>query len=633
MSAFTPEAFGKYFLVDKIATGGMAEIFKAKTYSHGGFENLLVIKRILPHIGENEDFIEMFIDEAKVSVALQHPNIVRIYDFGKILENYFIAMECVDGKDTRNCLRKLARKKSHLPPKFAAFIAHETAKGLHYAHTKKDLQGNPYGIVHRDISPSNVIVSYEGEVKVADFGIAKAESNAYQTRDGVLKGKFEYMSPEQATGREIDPRSDIFSVGIILYEMLTGRRLFKTDSEIATLKKIRDCDFPKPSALNPKIPEALEDICMKALARYPEDRYQTCAAITEDLGEFILPATADTLRAELKTFMGALFQDEIVEEVGRLERGSEIAIQLKEKSPSDSWDGHTDSTMSQLSTKATARVLPWLMGAMALFLVISTGAVAVVGAIAWTQFNVEAATTGTVEILILPDANIVFDGELRGRGGSLNLDELEPGEHKIRVEEPGFESYESNVWIKAGEVSRFTWTMIASRETPTTIAPDPKSNPSVGTDNRPSATSGPVVSIQTDPSGASVEIDGAIVGTTPLTWRGGTVGSSYKVSVSKPGYTKAKGSLDDLATGATSFSRSLQKIDVPGKLTVLLSYGGWAHVYVDGKKLAKPAPIRDHALKPGNYTIRVENPSLGIDHTEKVTISSGGTVKVTASPK
>src|SRR5690349_9807815 len=180
----------------------MAEIFKAKTFSHGGFENLLVIKRILSHLGESDEFVEMFIDEAKVSVALQHTNIVRIYDFGKILENYFIAMECVDGKDVRAMLRKLSRKRRFLPIEFAAYLAHEVCKGLDYAHRKTDLHGRPYGIVHRDISPSNILVSYEGDVKIADFGIAKAERNTYNTKDGVLKGKFEYMSPEQASGEK-----------------------------------------------------------------------------------------------------------------------------------------------------------------------------------------------------------------------------------------------------------------------------------------------------------------------------------------------------------------------------------------------------------------------------------------------
>ena len=215
MTEFRPEPFGKYYLVDKIATGGMAEIFKAKTYSHGGFENLMVIKRILSHLGENEDFVEMFIDEAKVSVALQHANITRIYDFGKIVNNYFIAMECVDGKDVRNLLRKLARRREYLPIEFAAYIAHQACRGLAYAHAKRDVDGKPYGIVHRDMSPANILVSYEGDVKIADFGIAKAELNSGTTDAGTLKGKFEYMSPEQARGEDIDGRSDLFSLGIV----------------------------------------------------------------------------------------------------------------------------------------------------------------------------------------------------------------------------------------------------------------------------------------------------------------------------------------------------------------------------------------------------------------------------------
>src|SRR6185503_18485338 len=194
-ASFAPEAFGKYYLVDKIAVGGMAEIFKAKSFSHGGFEKLLVIKRILGHLSDNLEFIEMFIDEAKISVTLQHPNIVQIYDFGKLRDNYFIAMECVEGRDVKGLLRKLAERRKLLPIEFAVYIAHEMCKGLDYAHKKADGQGKCLGIVHRDISPSNILVSYSGEVKVADFGIARAENSLHETRAGVLKGKFEYMSP------------------------------------------------------------------------------------------------------------------------------------------------------------------------------------------------------------------------------------------------------------------------------------------------------------------------------------------------------------------------------------------------------------------------------------------------------
>ena len=247
---FQPELFGKYFLIDRVATGGMAEIFKAKTYSTAGFEKLQVIKRILAHLSDNEDFVSMFIDEAKISVSLQHANLVQIYDFGKIRDNYYIAMELVEGKDVKQILRKLAQKRKLLPEEFAIFIAHEVCKGLDYAHKKTNLQGEPLGIIHRDMSPSNVLVSYSGEVKIADFGIAKAEMSTYNTKDGVLKGKFEYMSPEQARGEDVTQQSDIFSVGIILYEMLTGRRLFKTENEIKTLEKIKAVSIRPPSSMS-----------------------------------------------------------------------------------------------------------------------------------------------------------------------------------------------------------------------------------------------------------------------------------------------------------------------------------------------------------------------------------------------
>jgi serine/threonine protein kinase len=368
MASFQPHTFGKYYLVDHIATGGMAEIYKAKTFGHGGFENLLVIKRILPHIGEKQDFVDMFIDEAKVSVALQHPNIVRLYDFGKLLDNYFMAMECVDGKDVRQVLRQLARNGVYLPFRFAAYIALETCKGLQYAHDKCDVDGNPYGIVHRDISPSNVLVSYEGEVKVADFGIAKAESNAYETKDGVLKGKFEYMSPEQAAGVPIDHRSDVFSLGIIFYEMLTGRRLFKTDSDTATLKKIRDEDVPAPSLVKPDVPPALEAIALKALRRDLGECYDSAGEMANDLRDYLFPATSDSLRTELAEFMGELFEQQIREERERLHEGSAVAAKLKSQRPE--WDEYSQTGTLSVTQTAVKLVAPTMVGGGLMLLVV-----------------------------------------------------------------------------------------------------------------------------------------------------------------------------------------------------------------------------------------------------------------------
>jgi serine/threonine protein kinase len=459
---FKPQAFGKYFLVDKIATGGMAEIFKAKTYSHGGFEHLLVIKRILSHLGENSEFIEMFIDEAKISVALQHPNIIRIYDFGKILDNYFIAMECVDGKDVRGMLREQARQQKIMPVDFAVAIALQACNGLHYAHAKVDLQGNPYDIVHRDISPSNLLISYEGDVKVADFGIAKAESNIYETQDGVLKGKYEYMSPEQAQGRPLDPRSDVFSLGIVFHEMLTGRRLFKTGNDMETLRKIRDVDVEKPSTKNPDVSEELDRIVMKALAQKPWERYASADEMAVDLRAELQPSDPDSLRRPLSDYMNELFADDIAQERSRLEHGSSLARQFRDALPQDNWDGQTDSRITTMSTRSIPRpprVWPFLLVGAVLILVCAIG-LGVVGVVV-SEMNVVVPTPIAVAprpaelvIQVRPAGLVSIDDVQRGTHDVLTVNDLAAGSHIVAVEAEGFERYQRVVQLAAGEKLR-----------------------------------------------------------------------------------------------------------------------------------------------------------------------------------
>lgn len=634
--SFEPQAFGRFYLVDRIATGGMAEIFKAKTFSEGGFENLLVIKRILPHIGTNEDFVEMFIDEAKVSAALQHANIVRIYDFGKIHDNYFIAMECVDGKDVRNLLRKLGRERRYMPVEVAAFITHEIAKGLDYAHGKRDIANNPYGIIHRDISPSNLLLSYEGEVKIADFGIAKAESNAYQTRDGVLKGKFEYMSPEQASGREIDHRSDLFSLGIILWEMLTGRRLFKTDSEVATLKKIRECDFKPPTKLNARIPEALEAIVMKALSLHPEDRYQSGMQMADDLRAFLMPKTPDSVRQEFRTLLHELFAEEIESERLRLQRGSVVALDLHKAAPVDGWE-RSPGTMTQTAAPTDTRaMLPWLGGLVALMLVF--GAL-ILGGVAWLLQNAQVqpqpvpqpavvVTTGALDVIVLPAARILVNGKLEKEGTELALADLPPGSYQIRLEAEGHEPLEEAVQVAAGAPTRFARTL--KRLPAAAPAPAPVAAP----EPAPVADGPPKVRFTSSPDGANVTIDGKAVGRTPLTWDKGSPGSTYQVRLSKEGYQTVSLSVEDLRKGESrTVNKSLPELARDGTLTVTLVGAGWANVYVDGKKLPKTAPLKDFTLPAGPHTIKVENEALGVLHEERITVRSGENAKVTASPR
>lgn len=279
--------FGPYQLVRQVAVGGMAEIHLAKTRGIAGFEKYVALKVIHNHLSEDEKFIEMLIDEAKISVHLQHVNIAQTFDLGRVGDTYYITMEYVDGADMYKLLRTASEKDIDMPIAAAAFIAKEIANGLDYAHRRRSVDGQPLGIVHRDISPQNVLVSYAGEVKLVDFGIAKATMKARQTDAGVIKGKYYYMSPEQAWGDDVDARTDIFATGILLYEALTGQMLYLEENMQRLLDMVRRANIRPPTYLRPEIPKELTRIVMRALAKQREQRYQTASDLAAELERFL----------------------------------------------------------------------------------------------------------------------------------------------------------------------------------------------------------------------------------------------------------------------------------------------------------------------------------------------------------
>jgi serine/threonine protein kinase len=278
-----PSQFGRYTLVQRLATGGMAEVFKAKILSAHGFEKLLVIKRILPNLAADKTFVSMFIDEAKLTAQLIHPKIVQVTDFGEEGGQYFIALEFVDGFDGLGLLRSAAQKHVRLPIPICMWIASEVLDALDYAHNAKDGDGRPMHLVHRDISPSNVFIARRGDVKLGDFGIAHAQERESKTQAGTLKGKYGYMSPEQVTGAELDGRSDIFAVGIVLAEMLMGKRLFTAPNDLDVLLMVRDGRLERWDKYCKDFPGSLDGIVRKALAKNLDDRYQTAAEFRDAL--------------------------------------------------------------------------------------------------------------------------------------------------------------------------------------------------------------------------------------------------------------------------------------------------------------------------------------------------------------
>ncbi len=361
----SPFHFGKYLLVDKIGTGGMAELYLAKQTGLKGFEKVLAIKRILPHLTQDTEFINMFINEAKLAALLSHQNIVQIFDLGNVDGIYYIAMEYVMGKDLRTMLRKRKERKTRIPIELALTITSRMCNGLDYAHRKKDLSGSDLNIVHRDVSPQNVLISYEGEVKIVDFGIAKAASSGSETKAGVLKGKLAYMSPEQAWGKTIDRRTDVFATGVVLYEMLTGERPFKATSDFDLLEKVREAKLDSPSKLNPEIYTELEAAVMKSLAKDPADRYQTTSEMEMALETLIVSKGHGLSSLNLSQYMSALFKEEMEQDTQRFQMATTINLSetlvertVRQRTPAQATTGdipRVDKTPSGKRTSPTTR--------------------------------------------------------------------------------------------------------------------------------------------------------------------------------------------------------------------------------------------------------------------------------------
>jgi len=319
--------YGSYILLEKIATGGMAELFKAKKKGVEGFEKVLAIKRILPHLSDNEEFVKMFVDEAKLAAQLTHPSIVQIYELGKVDSSLFIAMELVEGKDARSILKKTKQLNMPVPIPLSIYIASKLCSALDYAHRMKNQQGDLMNIVHRDVSPQNILVSFEGEVKLVDFGIAKAAVKAHQTQIGALKGKLLYMSPEQASAKHVDKRSDIFALGIVLWEMIANRSLFyeKGDSEVSIIDKVRDAIIPDIKKYRPTIPLELQAILLKALTKEASNRYQDASEMLTDLDNLLHHLRIQVTQSTISRYISALFADNL-DVLSEMEKQMELPL-------------------------------------------------------------------------------------------------------------------------------------------------------------------------------------------------------------------------------------------------------------------------------------------------------------------
>jgi eukaryotic-like serine/threonine-protein kinase len=308
---FAAQKLGRYYLLDRIAIGGMAEIFRAQTTDSEGKDVLVAIKRVLSQLAEDDEFLQMLVDEAKIATTLDHPNIARVYEFVRTDSEYFIAMEYVDGKDLRSIIDRCSSQNVRLETSWILYIMISVLDGLHAAHDQRDATGSPLHIVHRDVSPSNVLVSYTGAVKLCDFGIAKARLNRVRTRTGVIKGKVRYMSPEQTTGRKLDRRSDIFSAGTVMYELLTQHVPFEAEAELDLLCAVRDARYPAPTIYRPDLHPDLVRILERALTRSRRSRYSNAQDFARDLRKHLQNYHPDFSVGPLQALLEYLFAGDI----------------------------------------------------------------------------------------------------------------------------------------------------------------------------------------------------------------------------------------------------------------------------------------------------------------------------------
>ena len=617
-----PRRFGKYTLLRRMATGGMAEIFLALQRSVAGFEKLIVIKRILPAMNQDKGFIDMLLHEARVAATLSHPNIVQTIDVGQVDGTYYIALEHIHGEDLRSVVRQMKKKGvSEFPLEHAIAVVLGMCAGLSYAHEKRDLDGSPLGIVHRDISPQNVLVGFAGDTKIVDFGVAKSDSGGQtETKAGALKGKVPYMSPEQARGEDVDWRSDVFATGVMLFELTTGKRLFKGANEYETLKLIVDRDYPRPSWVANAYPPQLEKIVMRALEKDRNLRYQTSREMQADLESFVRDAKLPVSSIALAEFMKSLFEEKLAAQKEALMEGRQLADVIAQEV------NHAEMTMAgvtgfgldagrlssqSLSTGAGAvgdvqapakSNAKWAFAAVAVVAVAAAAAVValrkpvVQPAVVPPPVSAEPPIAkATLSITSEPaGAHVWINGEVRAEVTPAKIDNLPIGKVDVKVGMEGYASKTEKVELTAG-------------------APV----------ERAFALQKGVVKVEVSgaPAGATATLDGKPVA---LPLAEATPGDPHTLVVSAAGYLprtfkvtgelgetkKIEAALDKIPPGgfpvapkasASGAAPAGPAVTGTGKLMVSAS-GGWCNVSVDGKPQGA-TPTGTIELSAGGHSV------------------------------
>ncbi len=719
MSAPEPiRMLGRYELLRRIAKGGMGEIYLARTRGMAGFEKNCIIKTMLPHLAEEQEFVTKFLDEGRIVVQLVHGNIVPVFDMGDEDGEVYMAMEYIAGRDLREVTKRLAAHGDTMPVDLALFVASEVCKGLDYAHRKVDEAGESLGIVHRDVSPSNVLISREGEVKLIDFGIARAAGRLGQTVSGRIQGKFCYMSPEQAAGRSLDGRSDTFSAGLVLYELLTGFRPFEGGTDLQSLDLVRECAIDPPGALNLEVPAEIDEIVMIALAKDPADRYPTIDKFQIALMQYLYSSGSSPTSSDLAAFLGDMFPEGLEREELKsardasppkkmsLDEALDFELGKLAGTPATVVDPHETTAVSseelrlgeKLSTRTRApqavvadpaaaisedadRVTATTEVTRRSWIVYAPLAV-VVAALAFFAFNAMTQSSRGKRVIDSDPtgAQISVDGALIPGATTPHTLSLDEGRHEVTLELEGYESRTVQVIAEAGTHETVPTTRLRAKvsaqgprtftlhaEQPSVeflrdnvalaqpvvtllpgelvhikaqapgcksvvkpidytqanegvtftldceeVTPDEVEKPEVVTKT---------ITIKSDPTGASIAVNGKSLGIAPVEWTGPSNGV-MRIDARKEDLVAQISTNAAKITGGKVTMKLKAKPGPPG--CVIMSVmnpfkGTW---YLDGKELGEDRGYT-RELAAGPHTIRVVNASEGLDHSQTIEVKPG----------
>ena len=622
-NAIDPSAadFGKYRLLRKLAQGGMAEIFLAIQKGIQGFEKVVVVKRVLPDLSASDEFVNMFLDEARIAARLDHTNIVRIYDLGEVNGLYYIAMEYIAGEDLASVLQQCKRKNLRVPIEVAVDAIVGAAEGLAFAHDLEDNEGRPMNLVHRDVSPSNILITYQGVVKVVDFGIARAETNVSKTEGGQVKGKIQYLSPEQCRGIRVDRRSDIFALGITLYELLTNQRLFQRENPLASIHAILGDPLQPPSSVRPEIPPELDAIVMKALERQVEDRYASANELAAALSVFLI--RRDYVRGGTKfvEFLTELFGEERKRTKLRVAQGLKLEELTRSPGHSGSFPAVTNPRPGSQSGKlASGQFTPVRSDAKGQLPELTPGGSRVrkpptnpssphLPAVATPS----PAAAEEVQIPLV-EAEVVPSGLGRGTklaavlgaalvvvlvGVGLALRSAPQPSAPVKVEPPP----------------------PIAQPAPPQPAPAPPANPPP----EPGLEVGGL-RFTGVPAGARVTVDGNVVGN--------PAAESFFAAGKRQVVVEAKGFLPfettvELTKGKVAVvEATLKPRPVEARGTIEISCQPWCQITLDGRDTGKTSPAR-LSVSPGSHTLLLSNGPAGLAKKLTVSVSENQVVKKT----